>query len=148
MKKQLGVPRDTTWREISQQVHVALTADWMQNLEVHIPNILAKGVPVLTYVGDLDVICNYEGNLRWSEEMDWGGQDEFQEQEFKNWILDGEKAGSVKAAGNYTFLTVRCPLHRNLSTLGISMIHALFRTDLLCFLSLFPGKRRWAYGSP
>jgi serine carboxypeptidase-like clade 4 len=45
------------WTECTTSVHVLLTDDWMQNLEVHIPNVLASGVRVLVYAGNQDFIC-------------------------------------------------------------------------------------------
>ena len=74
------------WSECSASVHTLLADDWMLNLEVHIPDVLAAGasantkienlctravtpylvgVQVLIYAGDRDFICNVEGNQRW-----------------------------------------------------------------------------------
>jgi hypothetical protein len=47
------------WTECTTSVHVLLTDDWMQNLEVHIPNVLAAGVRVLVYAGNQDFICAF-----------------------------------------------------------------------------------------
>ena len=41
-----------TWTECTTSVHLLLTDDWMQNLELHIPATLAAGVRVLVYAGD------------------------------------------------------------------------------------------------
>lgn len=53
------------WEECSEPVHAALMGDWMKNLEVHIPETLAAGVRVMVYAGDLNFICNWEGNHQW-----------------------------------------------------------------------------------
>ncbi len=46
------------WTECTTSVHLLLTDDWMQNLEVHIPGVLDAGVRVLIYAGNQDFICN------------------------------------------------------------------------------------------
>jgi carboxypeptidase D len=38
-----------------------------------IPGIIAKGVKVMLFAGDEDLICNYKGIERIVENMDWDG---------------------------------------------------------------------------
>ena len=45
----IGVPAGTYWTECDNLVHSYLTQDWMTNLEIHIPDVLAAGVRVMVY---------------------------------------------------------------------------------------------------
>jgi serine carboxypeptidase-like clade 4 len=102
----LGVSGGRTWTECSTSVHMLLTEDWMQNLELRIPTILASGVRVLIYAGDQDFICNVEGNRRWVDVMQWGEADAFAAAPQQTWHVNGQPAGLAKSAGGLTFLQV------------------------------------------
>jgi hypothetical protein len=39
----------------------------------YVTGLLERGVRVLVYVGENDYICNWIGNLGWSEQLDWSG---------------------------------------------------------------------------
>lgn len=107
VKRKLGVPESMEWQECDANVHTALTGDWLQNLEVHIPDLLANGVRVLVYVGDRDFICNYVGNEAWLNSMEWHGKKSFANKAFSKWHLeDGTEAGEVKSEDGLLFLKV------------------------------------------
>lgn len=36
-----------------------------------LPEMLADGIRVLVYAGDQDLICNWLGNRRWVDQLDW-----------------------------------------------------------------------------
>ena len=99
------------WTECTTSVHVLLTDDWMQNLEVHIPNVLAAGVRVLVYAGNQDFICNVEGNRRWVDSMEWDGADAFAAAPLTDWRVGGKSAGTARAAQGLTFLEVNAAGH-------------------------------------
>ena len=56
-------------------------ANWFAAFDTHIAEMLdgpgpnaskaAKPVRTLIYVGEMDFICNLEGNKQWTLEMDW-----------------------------------------------------------------------------
>jgi serine carboxypeptidase-like clade 4 len=94
------------WTECTTSVHLLLTDDWMQNLEVHIPATLAAGVRVLIYAGDMDFICNVEGNRRWVDAMAWAGAADFAAAPLTAWSVGGQQAGTARAAKGLTFLSV------------------------------------------
>ena len=95
------------WEECSEPVHAALMGDWMKNLEVHIPETLAAGVRVMVYAGDLDFICNWEGNHQWTEQMQWAGQDAFNAAAFEDFPkVAGQAAGQRKASGGLSFVRI------------------------------------------
>lgn len=86
--------------------------DWMKPFHRLVPGIL-KEIPVLIYAGDADFICNWLGNLGWTNELEWSGQKDYQSAELKDFKLldDGSKIGSVKSSGNFTFMRLHAGGH-------------------------------------
>jgi len=71
-------------------------------------NLLERGVKVLIYVGALDWICNWVGNHRMTEALEWYGAEAFRKESLKGWSLDKDDkaAGLFKTSGDLTFLTI------------------------------------------
>ncbi|KDP43980.1 hypothetical protein JCGZ_05447 [Jatropha curcas] len=90
----------------SSEVYDAMVTDWMRNLEVGIPALLEDGIKVLIYAGEKDLICNWLGNSRWVQAMEWSGQKEFGASPDVPFIVEGEEAGQLKSHGPLTFLKV------------------------------------------
>lgn len=88
-------------------VYEAMITDWMKNLEVGIPALLEDGVKLLVYAGEYDLICNWLGNFRWVNSMEWSGHQMFLEARMVPFTVDGKEAGSLKTHGPLTFLKVR-----------------------------------------
>jgi cathepsin A (carboxypeptidase C) len=86
--------------------------DWMQPFHRLVPGIL-KEIPVLIYAGDADFICNWLGNLAWTNALEWPGQAKYAKAELKDLKLkaDGSNIGSVKSSGNFTFLRLHAGGH-------------------------------------
>ncbi|KAF2143467.1 uncharacterized protein K452DRAFT_269012 [Aplosporella prunicola CBS 121167] len=86
--------------------------DWMQPFHRLVPGIL-KEIPVLVYAGDADFICNWLGNKAWTEALEWPGKKDYAPAPMKDLKLggSGEKIGSVKSSGNFTFLRVHAGGH-------------------------------------
>ncbi|GAM87420.1 hypothetical protein ANO11243_054440 [Dothideomycetidae sp. 11243] len=86
--------------------------DWMQPFHRLVPNILAQ-IPVLIYAGDTDFICNWLGNLAWTNALEWPGQKSYQKaplEDFKT-LDKHHDIGSVKSSGNFTFIKVHAGGH-------------------------------------
>ncbi|KAK5107518.1 hypothetical protein LTR62_001048 [Meristemomyces frigidus] len=80
--------------------------DWMQPFHRLVPGILAQ-IPVLIYAGDADFICNWLGNLAWTQALEWPGQKAYVGAEMKNLTLlesDSTQIGSVKSGANFTYV--------------------------------------------
>ena len=54
----LGVAETTPWQSCNYTVNAAFANDWMKNMAGHVTEVLAVGVRVLIYAGDVDFICN------------------------------------------------------------------------------------------
>ncbi|KAJ0970148.1 hypothetical protein J5N97_023025 [Dioscorea zingiberensis] len=105
VRQALGVG-DIEFVSCSPTVYQALLTDWMKNLEVGIPALLEDGVKVLIYAGEYDLICNWLGNSRWVQSMEWSGQQNFISSPELPFMVDGEEAGLLKTYGPLSFLKV------------------------------------------
>jgi len=95
--------------------------DWMKPFHRLVPKILEK-IPVLIYAGDADFICNWLGNLAWTNALDWPGKSDFGKATTKNLTLStktadmfninkGESYGDFKSANNFTFIRIHAAGH-------------------------------------
>ena len=77
--------------------------------------------------GDADFICNWLGNLAWTEALEWPGKKDYNKAKMEDLELlsSGKKTGAVKSSGNFTFVRLHAGGHMVSS-------EAL----LLCFLAL------------
>ncbi|CAA6669367.1 unnamed protein product [Spirodela intermedia] len=90
----------------SPVVYEAMLTDWMKNLEVGIPALIEDNIKLLVYAGEYDLICNWLGNYRWVDSMEWSGQPAFAEARNVSFNVDGKEAGRMKTYGSLTFLKV------------------------------------------
>lgn len=81
--------------------------DWMKPFHRLVPGILEQ-IPVMIYAGEADFICNYLGNHAWTEALEWPGKEAFNKVDQEKLKLSGhgKETGTVKASGNFTFLTI------------------------------------------
>ena len=71
-----------------------------------LPDLLGDGVRMLIYAGDQDLICNWLGNRRWVDQLQWDGADAWDDASDEEWAVEGKPAGLVKQAGGMTFAKV------------------------------------------
>lgn len=85
-----------------------LTGDGGRPFQQYVSEILNKDIPVLIYAGDKDYICNWLGNLAWTNELEWKNNEEYRFLPLAHWKNEetGEVAGEVKNYGSLTFLRV------------------------------------------
>ncbi|KAI9277814.1 Alpha/Beta hydrolase protein [Sporodiniella umbellata] len=111
VKVNLGVdPEIAQYESCSNSVGVRFgrTGDGSYDFSGKVADTLEAGVRVLLYVGEMDWICNWVGNLEWSLNMKWPGQKGYQQAPTEPWYSDltGQKAGEVRSFGNLTYLKI------------------------------------------
>ncbi|KAG2226576.1 hypothetical protein INT45_005062, partial [Circinella minor] len=86
----------------------SLTGDGALDFSQDVADTLAEDVRVLLYVGDMDWICNWYGNLAWSQNMEWPGKQGYTAASVEPWFnkITLQKAGEVRSHDNLTFLRV------------------------------------------
>ncbi|KZO96589.1 serine carboxypeptidase [Calocera viscosa TUFC12733] len=72
----------------------------------YISGLLERGISILIYVGTYDWICNWVGNMRWVEALEWQGQESYNAVPISQWFVDGEPAGITKGWKGLTYATV------------------------------------------
>jgi len=101
-RKELDVRGNKTWNVCSFAVNGMFTIDVEESFAWEVPYILERGLRVVVYSGDLDLICNWFGGRIWTENMRWSGQNGFIQAPFKQWKTYGE----AKTFENFTFVRV------------------------------------------
>jgi carboxypeptidase C (cathepsin A) len=86
----------------------ALSRDALAPTFFHLTGLLENGVRVLIYVGQLDWICNFIGNRRMVEALEWSGAEAFRKAELRDFYVGdlNEPAGQAKSAGLLTFVQI------------------------------------------
>ncbi|XP_009372480.2 serine carboxypeptidase-like 51 [Pyrus x bretschneideri] len=78
IKKKLKIiPDDVTWGGQSDYVFSAMTGDFMKPRINEVDELLAKGVNVTIYNGQVDLICATKGTEAWVEKLKWEGLPNF-----------------------------------------------------------------------
>ncbi|CAI0398047.1 unnamed protein product [Linum tenue] len=78
IKKKLGIiPEKLQWGEQSGSVFNSMAADFMNPRINEVDQLLAKGVNVTIYNGQLDVICATKGTEAWVQKLKWKGLSNF-----------------------------------------------------------------------
>ncbi|KAL3530483.1 hypothetical protein ACH5RR_009805 [Cinchona calisaya] len=73
IKKKFKIPENVTWGGQSDEVFTALQGDFMRPRINEVDELLAKGVNVTIYNGQLDLICATKGTNAWVEKLKWDG---------------------------------------------------------------------------
>ncbi|CAI9785901.1 unnamed protein product [Fraxinus pennsylvanica] len=74
IKKKLKIiPDNVQWGGQSDLVFSALEGDFMRPRINEVDELLAKGVNITVYSGQLDVICSTKGTEAWLEKLKWDG---------------------------------------------------------------------------
>ncbi|XP_010473188.1 PREDICTED: serine carboxypeptidase-like 51 isoform X2 [Camelina sativa] len=106
IKKKLKIiPKDLIWGNNSNDVFAAMYAAFMKPVIEDVDELLAKGINVTIYNGQLDVICSTSGTEAWVHKLKWGGLEEFKNMERKPLYCESDKAtrGFTKSYKNLHF---------------------------------------------
>ncbi|CAR25290.1 carboxypeptidase C [Lachancea thermotolerans CBS 6340] len=85
-----------------------LTGDNNRPFQQYVAELVNRDIPVLLYAGDKDFICNWLGNLAWSDELEWKHKEQYSVLPLRPWKSEdsGETLGQVKSYSSFTFLRV------------------------------------------
>ncbi|KAK4409016.1 Serine carboxypeptidase-like 51 [Sesamum angolense] len=106
IKKKLKIiPSDVQWGGQSDLVFNALEGDFMRPRIHEVDELLAKGVNLTIYSGQLDVICSTKGTEAWVEKLKWDGLRSFLSMERRAMYCGEEKItkGFTKSYRNLHF---------------------------------------------
>jgi len=94
------------WGSCSRAVQLRFTTagDYMINFHEMIPPLLADGIEVLIYAGEMDYLCNWCGNKAWAKKLEWPGKEEFNAANDDDYTLDGKVVGRVRSAQGFHFM--------------------------------------------
>ncbi|EOA28419.1 hypothetical protein CARUB_v10024625mg [Capsella rubella] len=106
IKKKLKIiPKDLIWGNSSNDVFTAMYAAFMKPVIEDVDELLAKGIDVTIYNGQLDVICSTSGTEAWVHKLKWEGLREFKKMEREPLYCESDKAtrGFTKSYKNLHF---------------------------------------------
>mmetsp|Transcript_37299 Transcript_37299/g.97298 ORF Transcript_37299/g.97298 Transcript_37299/m.97298 type:complete len:490 (+) Transcript_37299:54-1523(+) len=106
VQKELGVSKK--WGSCNYAVNLlfAQAGDWMKNYQGLIPDLLADGIKVLIYAGDCDYICNWLGNMKWTQKLDWPHREEFVAAPNNDYKVNGEVMAKLRTSNGFSFMQV------------------------------------------
>ncbi|XP_028756886.1 serine carboxypeptidase-like 51 isoform X2 [Neltuma alba] len=106
IKEKLGIiPKNVTWQLQSDAVFDSFEVDFMKPRIDEVDQLLAKGVKVNVYNGQLDVICATKGVEAWLRKLKWEGLPNFLRKERTPLYCGSNKKtkGFVKSYKNLRF---------------------------------------------
>ncbi|GLT51061.1 hypothetical protein SLA2020_245070 [Shorea laevis] len=106
IKKKLKIiPSNISWGEQADYVFSNLAGDFMKPRIDEVDELLAKGVNVTIYNGQLDLICATRGTEAWVEKLKWTGLQNFQSKARTPLYCGGDKVtkGFIKSYQNLHF---------------------------------------------
>ncbi|GFR42356.1 hypothetical protein Agub_g3051 [Astrephomene gubernaculifera] len=107
-RRELGVDEGRGWAECDMTVNGNFMGDWLRSYSRLLPALLEDGIRVMVYAGDLDLICNWVGNQRWVDALEWDQSEQWPSVEPVEWrVAAGEQpAGTVRQLGPLSFVRV------------------------------------------
>ncbi|GMY25031.1 serine carboxypeptidase-like 51 [Fagus crenata] len=72
-KKLKIIPKNVTWQRQARLVYRAMTGDYMRPRIKEVDHLLAKGINVTIYNGQVDLICSTKGVEAWVNKLKLGG---------------------------------------------------------------------------
>ncbi|CAK9116060.1 unnamed protein product [Durusdinium trenchii] len=113
VKRALGVSEQLKWKVCNLVIDVdfAISGDWLSDSSHVVDRLLDRGVPVLAYSGDTDLMVDWLGTknwmagLSWSKAHHWAEAAEAAEQPLRTGP-NSSVAGRVRSAGGLTFVQI------------------------------------------
>merc|ERR1712039_526574 len=96
VKQQLGTTKKWSSCNMAVDLLFVTAGDWMINYHKLIPDMLADGIQTLIYAGDLDYICNWLGNMKWTQALEWPHKADFNAAPNNDYSLDGKTVAKLR----------------------------------------------------
>ena len=125
VRELLGAESPSNFTACSRDVGMGFNAHmdkWAVPAQYHVAGLLERGIPILIYAGTYDWQCNWVANKLWVDKLEWTGQEEYNAAEWRDWFVDGQKAGETKKSGVLTFATIRAAGHMGRLTYALSAL--------------------------
>ncbi|KAI0751082.1 alpha/beta-hydrolase [Daedaleopsis nitida] len=93
------------WVECKTRVHAEFTARTSNSSITVLPRVLER-IPVMLFVGDQDLICNYVGIENMIQSMTWNGEAGLGKVQTQSWTVGSKPAGTWVTSRNLTYAKV------------------------------------------
>lgn len=90
----------------ADMVYEKLYTDFMKNEINIVEELLYRGVPVLIYNGQDDLIVQTPGTMKWVDRIFFSQAEEFRKKLFTPWKINNKVVGAMKSAGLLEFRIV------------------------------------------
>ncbi|KAH7262819.1 putative carboxypeptidase S1 [Fusarium tricinctum] len=94
------------YRDTGNPMAVLRSGDDAKSFLPELSRIVQDGVQVLIVAGDSDYVCNWVGNKRVADAVEWSQQMTFSNQKLQPYTVNGKEKGSFKSMGNLHFVRV------------------------------------------
>ncbi|KAI0832723.1 alpha/beta-hydrolase [Trametes gibbosa] len=94
-----------TWVECRSRVHAEFSTRKSNSSITVLPRVLER-IPVMLFVGDQDMICNYVGIESMIQSMHWNGETGLGKVQTQAWTVDGTQAGTWVGSRNLTYVKI------------------------------------------
>ncbi len=94
-----GLNPEIVYESQSDSVYENLSTDFMKPEINLVEELLYKGIPILIYNGQDDLIVQNPGTMKWVDRIHFTQSDEFRRKLFTPWKLNNKVVGAIKSAG-------------------------------------------------
>jgi len=104
VQSMLGV--NVQWQTCDSTAYFHLESDFDKGYQQDLPIIMAAGIPVTIYNGELDIICNAFGEYAVVNSLKWPGSAGFISAKNETWTVNGQAAGNYRHHQTLTYVQV------------------------------------------
>jgi carboxypeptidase C (cathepsin A) len=130
----VNTARVSQWQECNTEINRRFSKDWMQSYAAYVPPLLERGLRVLVYAGDADLMCNWKGNEAWTVALDWSGTRRYAMAHDRPMLLHGKPVGMSRQYQNLAFVRIFDAGHlvpMDQPEVALAMVHRFVRNDVL-----------------
>ena len=110
IRKKLGIiPDNVTWGSQATDTFNYLSEDFMKPAIKAVDYLISKGLKIIVYQGQFDMLCNTAGAEKWTSKLQWSGLQGFNYATRKPLYIDGkigQTQAFLKSFKNFSFYFV------------------------------------------